>query len=173
MNLIMIDPGHGGQDPGAVANGLKEKDLNLHIAASLHSLLQKSNVAAQLTRADDRLVSLKARCEMANNLKAGLFLSVHCNASENAEARGIELFHAAGSGCGEKLANALLQKLGELGRHLRGIQPADFYVLKHTVMPACLVECGFLTNPEEAAWLENHTGEIAQALAHGLINHIS
>lgn len=172
MSLTMIDPGHGGNDPGAVANGLKEKELNLLIAAGLYSLLQKAQLEARFTRADDRLVSLKARCEMANNLKAGLFISIHCNASTEAGAKGIEVFHSPGSEAGQSLAGSIYDALAALGRQMRGVKAEGFYVLRHTLMPACLVECGFITNPEEALWLKTHTSESAQAIAQGIINHI-
>ena len=89
MSLIMIDPGHGGQDPGAIANGLQEKDLNLSICLGLSKLLEARGQNAGLTRSGDVFISLRQRCEIANNSKAALFLSVHCNASENAAAAGI------------------------------------------------------------------------------------
>jgi N-acetylmuramoyl-L-alanine amidase len=173
MSLIMIDPGHGGQDPGAIANGLQEKDLNLSICLGLSKLLEARGQNAGLTRSGDVFISLRQRCEIANNSKAALFLSVHCNASENAAAAGIEAFHAGAGGAGEKFAQTLCRSLSKLGRQVRGAKPADYYVLRHTVMPACLVECGFVSNPEEAAWLKNHVSEIAQALADGIIEYLS
>ena len=173
MILVVIDPGHGGQDPGAVASDLKEKDLNLEISVELTSLVQHNRIPALLIRGEDLFLSLEQRCEMANNLKAGLFLSVHCNASQNQSAAGIEVFHAPDSGSGKKFARALHQELSKLGRVDRGVKPAEYYVLKHTHMPACLVECGFITNREEAAWMKSHISELAQALARGISEFVS
>ena len=170
MSLIVIDPGHGGKDPGAVANGLQEKDLNLQIALELARLLAAKGLAVRLTRENDRYPALEDRCEIANNLKAGLFLSIHCNASPDRTAHGLEVFHHPASEPGKRLAQAINGELGKLGRAARGVTPADFYVLKHTAMPACLVECGFLTNPGEAEWIKTHVNEITAALAQGIAN---
>jgi N-acetylmuramoyl-L-alanine amidase len=169
MNQIVIDPGHGGRDPGASVPGLNEKDLNLGICRELARLLRDEKISALPTREDDSFISLEQRCEVANNSKAALFLSVHCNASEDQGAAGIEAFHAPDSEAGAKFARALRQELVKLGRIDRGVKPASYYVLKHTEMPACLVECGFITNPAEAVWLKTHIAEIARALAQGII----
>jgi len=168
MSLIIIDPGHGGRDPGACCEGLLEKELNLQIGLALKHLLQCDHLSVSLSRGDDAFKSLGQRCEMANNSKADLFLSVHCNASEDENARGIEVFHFPASPSGKKLAQAVYQELLKLGRQSRGVKEANYFVLKHTRMPACLVECGFITNAEEAGWLKNHIPEIAEALARGI-----
>lgn len=165
MSLIVIDPGHGGQDPGAVASGLQEKDLNLAISREMMDLIQKNGFPAGLTRTEDAFLSLQQRCEIANNLRATLFLSIHCNGSPVQSASGIEVYYNDGSDDGKKFARALHKELSRLGRNDRGVKPAEYYVLKHTHMPACLVECGFITNREEAVWLKDHISEIAQALA--------
>lgn len=165
MSLIVIDPGHGGRDPGAVASGLKEKDLTLAISREMMGLAQKDGFPTALTRTEDMFFSLKQRCDIAINLKATLFLSVHCNASPVQSAAGIEVYYNDGSDDGRKFALALHKELSKLGRNDRGVKPAEYYVLKHTHMPACLVECGFITNCEEAVWLKDHIPEIAQALA--------
>jgi len=170
MSLILIDPGHGGADPGAVANGLKEKDLNLEISLKLWRFLWEKGFLVSLTRMSDINKSLAQRCEQANRLNTGFFISIHCNASVNSEAEGIEVFHFPGSELGKKWAEIILQALSGLGRKLRGVKPADFYVLKHTRCPAVLVECGFLTNPQEAKWLKNSTQQISQALCQGIEN---
>jgi len=173
MTTVVIDPGHGGQDPGAAASGMKEKDLNLEISRELMRLLRDEKIPALLTRGDDSFLSLEQRCEAADNSKAARFLSVHCNASENQSAEGIEVFHAPDSEAGKKFAQSLHQELSKLGRVDRGVKPAGYYVLKHTRMPASLVECGFITNREEAVWIKEHIVEIARALAQGIIKIVS
>jgi len=173
MTTVVIDPGHGGQDSGAAASGLDEKDLNLAISLELMRLLRVEEIPALLTREHDAFLSLEQRCEAADNSKAARFLSVHCNGSESQSAEGIEVFHAPDSEVGRKFAHSLHQELSKLGRVDRGVKPAGYYVLKHTRMPACLVECGFITNCGEAAWIKQHIVEIARALAQGIIKSVS
>ena len=175
MSLILIDPGHGGSDPGAIVPqtagalaGLKEKELNLEISLKLWRLLWEKGFLVSLTRMSDIDKSLAQRCEQANRLNAGFFISIHCNASTNPEAEGIEAFHFPGSGLGKSWAEKIINSLSALGRKIRGVKPADFYVLKHTRGPAVLVECGFLTNPQEANWLKKSTEQIAQSLCQGI-----
>mgnify|MGYP000008670464 CR=1 FL=1 len=173
MSLILIDPGHGGADSGACASGLKEKDLNLEIALKLWRLLWQKNITATLTRITDLDKSLAQRCEMANRLNASYFLSIHCNSAPDPKAEGIEVFYFPQSEQGRRWAETIFSALEKLGRVQRGIKPARFYVLKHTRMPACLVECGLISNPLEAKWLKNSTAQIAKALAEGIENHLS
>jgi len=168
MSLILIDPGHGGADSGACASGLKEKDLNLEIALKLWRILWRKNISATLTRITDLEKSLHQRCEMANRLKADFFLSIHCNSAPNAQAEGVEIFYFPTSAKGKMWAELILSFLEELGRKIRGAKPANFYVLRHTQMPACLVECGFISNPKEAEWLKNSTERIAKVLAEAI-----
>ncbi len=173
MSLIIIDPGHGGADPGAVANGLLEKDLNLGISLKLKELLTGSGIPVRLTRESDQDLSLEARCDTANNWPADLFLSVHCNGSPDPLAQGLEIFCHPGSAPGTRLARAIHQELLQLGRRDRGIKTAEFYVLKHTRRPAVLAECGFITNPGEADWLKSHLAEMAGALMRGIKKGLS
>ena len=169
MISIWIDPGHGGEDAGACANGLREKDLNLAISLALKNFIDERGTAqGYLTRSDDRFLTLDERCKLANNSQAGAFISVHCNASPNQDAKGIEVFHFAGSPSGSKLAESVFKALSPLGREGRGVKTADFYVLKNTRIPACLVECGFLTNPAEAAWITQNIRTLAKAIADAL-----
>lgn len=169
MNLLVIDPGHGGADPGAVALGLKEKDLNLNISLLLKQFLENAGEKVLLTRETDLFLSLSQRASLANKEKAELFLSIHCNASPDPKAHGIELFYFPESASSQQLAEKLAQTLGFLERKMRGIKPGKFYLLKHTQMPACLLECGFITHPEEAEWLKNHPQQIAQAISEAIL----
>ena len=119
------------------------------------------------------VLSLEQRCEVAYNSKAALFLSVHCNASENQSASGIEAFHAPDSEAGAKFARSLHQELSKLGRVDRGVKPAGYEVLRWTMCPAVLIEVGFLTNDAdrqklcEAAYRER----IAEAIAAGVADY--
>jgi len=147
----MIDPGHGGNDSGAVGpSGAKEKDINLAVAERLHLLMSESGIEAYMTRIGDEEVSLAKRAEKANNISADYFISIHCNAANSPTAHGTETYHYPGSVKGRALAQAVQQELvSATGLADRGVKEANFYVLRMTAMPAILVELAFLSNPEE------------------------
>jgi len=177
--IAVIDAGHGGADPGAVSNNVLEKDVNLEVALRLRKYVVQGDYLFMpfLTRGDDHYVSLQKRCDMANEAKASLFISLHCNARPMRGREGIEIetYHYPGSYMGETVAsvlfNFLFVKISE--NHLcipRGIKSKPFYVLKHTTCPAVLVEMGFLTDPEEARWLNEGVNQnlLARAIAEGI-----
>ena len=186
----VIDPGHGGADPGAVANDIKEKDVNLEVALRLRKYVVQGDYLFLpfLTRGDDHYVSLQDRCEIANTTKASLFVSLHCNARPMRGREGIEIetYYYPGSYVGEIVAsvlfNFLFVSIDEKYKCIpRGIKPGlvwskekkkmvPYYVLRHTKMPAVLVEMGFLTDPEEARWLNEGVNQnlLAQAIAEGI-----
>lgn len=164
MKRICLDPGHGGEDPGAVGrSGLKEKDINLQVALKVaEQLIEK--YAVNMTRVDDEYVSLSKRCEIANQSKSQLFVSIHCNAAENTGANGIETYHYYASDRGRHLARGIQWGLIALtDRKDRGVKEAGFQVLRGTVMPAALVELGFISNDEEEKLLQNEEYQVACA----------
>lgn len=179
--FIVIDPGHGGEDPGAVSRkfGIKEKDINLAVALYAEDYIKKDNFSFTpvLTRRQDVFVSLQSRCEIARANKAAAFLSIHCNAREVKGRPEIELeaFYYQGSSLGRQLAElALKDLLSEVEKVTtcidRGVKTAGFYVLKHTPMPAALVELGFITDDEEALFLSGIRNQriLARSLAESL-----
>src|SRR4030042_939391 len=174
LPVALIDPGHGGHDPGAVYDGVREADLNLAIALRLKSIWAAGfkPMALYLTREEDRFVALTHRAEMANELGADLFVSIHCDASPRPEVSGFFVHHAPGAEGGEILARCLHGALVRAlpGRRDRGIIPSSFLVLKRTAMPACLVECEFLSHAESRAWLQTPEAQnlLAQAVRQGL-----
>ena len=174
MSTVVIDPGHGGHDPGAVYDGVREADLNLAIALSLKTINVTGfkPVTRVLTRDDDRFVALPARAEMANELGAELFVSIHCNAATRPEVSGYSVHHAPGSERGTALAQALHRALVRAlpGRNDQGILSSSFLVLKRTAMPAALVECEFLSHPGSRAWLQTPEAQdqLAQAIRQGI-----
>jgi len=176
MQKIVIDAGHGGHDPGAVYDGVREADLNLDIARRLKSALSDSAgsraIQSVLTREDDRFVALPARAEMANELGAEPFVSIHCNAATRPEVSGYSVHHAPGSERGTALAQALHRALVQAlpGRRDQGVLSSSFLVLKRTVMPAALVECEFLSHPGARAWLQTPEAQeqLAQAIRQGI-----
>jgi N-acetylmuramoyl-L-alanine amidase len=218
--LIVLDPGHGGKDPGAVGKlGTREKDLNLAIAQKLAQRLERAGYRVLLTREKDEFVSLKERVDFANKNKADIFISIHNNASrENPRAVGFETYFLAEGRTDLERAQALKEnevlKLEEnsnpflndelslilsdlaqteflkeseelacaiqdaadayLGLANRGVKQAGFYVLRGALMPAVLVEGGFLTNRREEKLLrqEKTQEKIAEAIFRGVKNFL-
>lgn len=179
--FIVIDPGHGGKDPGAVSRkfNVREKDVNLAVALYMENYIRKDRFSFTpvLTRRQDVFVSLQDRCEIARAHKAAAFLSIHCNAREAKGKPGIEIeaFHYQGSEKGKQIAELvlkdLLEEIGKITTCIdRGVKTAGFYVLKHTSMPAALVELGFITDDEEALFLSGVRNQsiLARSLAESL-----
>lgn len=162
---IIIDVGHGGKDAGAIGiNGIKEKDVVLSIANEILRLnndLEKP-LDIYLTRYKDTLISLSDRTKLAKALKADLFVSLHCNHSDNPNARGIEVYVANAiskfSDDATWLAFQLQDDLNKsLGFESRGVKFANFQVLRETAnsCSSILVELGFLSNRDESDYLAN------------------
>ena len=174
---ICIDPGHGGYDPGAVGpSGLKEKDITLAVSLLLAEKLRAAGQDVTLTRTGDIAswtsnTDLLKRCSLANQGGADVFISVHCNSAANPAATGTETYHHASSADGKRLARAVQGELvSALGLPDRGVKTAGFYVLRHTSMPAILVELAFICNPKEEALLAapGFQAKAAQAIAKGI-----
>lgn len=157
--IIIIDPGHGGNDSGAIGkNDVQEKEVVLKIAKAFIELNENSDSPLEiyLTRYSDTLISLSDRVNMAKVLKADLFLSLHCNHSDNLDARGLELYvanqHSDFSDKATWFAFRLQSELNDkLGFESRGVKFANFQVLRETIefMPSVLLELGFLSNGDE------------------------
>jgi N-acetylmuramoyl-L-alanine amidase len=184
--IIMIDPGHGGNDPGHESvnkNHLPEKDLNLLIAKKVGTYLSTKleNVTVLYTRTTDVFLSLDARVELANSKKADVFISIHCNGNPNTAIHGTETHvHSMTSKQSVKLAREIEKDFkSKAGRKSRGVKDTDdrehsLQVLKFTEMTSVLVECGFLTNEKEAAYLNTANGQdiIASAIYRGIKSYI-
>ncbi len=158
--VIVIDPGHGGQDPGARGvTGLLEKDVNLIVALKLVHLLNEAGANVVMTRSDDRTVANQKRVDVANSAGADLFISIHANAFSNPESNGTETYyctkteHSADS---LHLAQQLQRELVKaLGMRDRGVKTSSFYVITKAEIPSALVEMGFLTNEDNEAILRD------------------
>lgn len=183
---VMIDPGHGGSDPGheAISSGqMDEKDLNLLIAKKFGNYLSTrlSHVKVIYTRTDDSFVSLDSRVEMANSKGVDYFISVHCNGSDNTNIHGTESHvHNHGASKSVKLAKVFEKEFSSrAGRKSRGVKTTEdrehsLQVLKFTEMTSVLVECGFVTNSTEAAYLNTDSGQdvLASALFRGMRTYL-
>jgi N-acetylmuramoyl-L-alanine amidase len=169
---IVIDPGHGGKDPGAIGQkGTKEKDITLKVAITVASLLQQAGIATKLTRTSDVFVELDDRAKIANSFGANYFVSIHCNSATDRSARGIETYCYQFGGDGEKLAQSIQDELIKAtGLTDRGVKAANFAVLRETKMPAVLTELAFISNPEEEKLLADteFQDKCAMAIAKGI-----
>ncbi len=161
--IIIVDPGHGGTDPGAIGiNGLQEKEVTLQLAKAMvqyNRTLLENRYAIYLTRYGDTLISLGHRTKLAKALQPSLFVSLHCNHADNPKAMGLEVYVFNGPVPGQSITMAetldsYLQKY--LGYRSRGVKRANFQVLRDNreVCPALLLELGFLSHRDEARHLE-------------------
>lgn len=171
---IVVDAGHGGVDPGAVGNGLSEEDLNLDVALRVAELLEAYGFDALLTRDEDEDISLQDRCDMANEADADAFVCIHFDASDKSTANGATVFcYTEASPKAEALADAVHESMYALfanGMRDRGIQTANFKVLRSTAMPAILIEGGFVSNPNEAVKIgsDEYLDSLAACIAEGV-----
>lgn len=167
---ICVDAGHGGTDPGAVANGVQEKDVNLAIALKVAKLLEEDGAKVVLTRDGDYFVTLSGRVQIANSAGCDIFISIHANAGPSS-ASGFEVYHYYGSTRGKSLATYVDDEIAkEIPLRNRGVKEAGFYVIKYTRMPAILIETGFVTNAYDVSIItdENYQWRYAYAILHGV-----
>lgn len=165
---IVIDPGHGGEDNGAVWGYTEEDDINLIVSFLLRCELEKRGHDIIMTRESDHATPLHKRTELANSLYVDLFISIHCDAFHKITARGMSAhIHPRHSNETLDLAQRINIKLIEnfKDHKNRGIKKSNFYVLRKTTMPAVLVECEFLSNPETRKFLREPEKQLALARA--------
>jgi N-acetylmuramoyl-L-alanine amidase len=184
---VMIDPGHGGRDPGAIGQtGLQEKEVVLDVSLELARQLREWGAEVRLTRETDRQVAgpdapkredLQARVDLANNWPAEIFISMHANANNNREVKGTESYVSrSASDSSKKLAAAVHQHMvDDLGLPNRRVLKSDFFVIKNTTMPGMLMEIAYLSNSEEEAKLANpdFRKQAATAMAAGVKDYFT
>ncbi|WP_369384438.1 N-acetylmuramoyl-L-alanine amidase [Halalkalibacter wakoensis] len=171
--VIAIDPGHGGKDPGAVGNGLREKDVVLGAGLELNKRLKDLGASTVMTRNNDTFLELSQRAKIANDAKADLFISIHANAAASASATGTETYwnNSHSSEESKALAEAINKRLVEdLGMRDRGAKQANFVVIRETKMPSVLIELGFITNSRDAAVMKrsDFNEVVAKAVIKGI-----
>lgn len=176
MKKIGIDPGHGGNDPGAVAaNGMQEKDVTLAVGLYLQSRLQDAGLEVVMTRTGDADVSLADRSQLLNREQVDLVVSLHVNSADSITANYISTFILAPGGQAEKIAYAIQPELvTATGWPDGGVREANFYILRETDAPAVLVEMGFISNPTTASLLATVATRqaLAQAIYKGLATYL-
>ncbi len=176
---VVIDPGHGGPDPGAIGiNGIRETDVVLEVSKIVTKLLTEQGVRVRLTRKNEVDLDLPPRVAFANNSDSDIFVSIHANASrgKRRDINGLETFYFRGWR-GRLLAKKIQRQILRVspGSPDRGVKQGRFYVIKNTRMPAVLVEIGFLTGRLDARRLEKtaHRKRIAYAIAKGILEYLS
>lgn len=181
--VVVIDAGHGGHDPGKVGvNDVLEKDLNLQIAERVKKLLEKNNIEVVMTREDDvmedtKLEDMKKRVELINKTKPAITVSIHQNSYSDPSVKGAQVFYYTGSDVSKEAASLMQEELRKVDtENTRQIKAnSDFYMLLKTKVPTIIVECGFLSNPSEAEKLvtEEYREEMAQAICNGIVTWLS
>lgn len=170
--VIVIDPGHGGSDPGAVGiGGIEEEDVVLDISLQVSSLLERQGAEVVMTRTSSRTVELAPRVALAERSGADYFVSIHANAA-TVNANGVETFYfSSGAGLAQSIQDSIIDSTGMTDR---GIKQARFYVLTQTSMPSVLVEVGFLTGNRDVTLLSNSRfrTQMAEAIARGILNYV-
>ena len=176
---VVIDPGHGGPDPGAIGiGGLRETDVVLEVSKTVKKLLSDKGVKVKLTRKNEVDLDLPPRVSFANNTDSDIFVSIHANASrgKRRDINGLETYYFRGWR-GRLLAKKIQKQILRVspGSPDRGVKQGRFYVIKNTKMPAVLVEIGFLTGKLDARRLEKaiHRKRLAYAIAKGILDYLS
>lgn len=185
---IVIDAGHGGEDGGAVSNnGVSESDINLKIALKLQNLLEQSGATVVLTRSDENAIydidkktlrekknsDIRNRVKIGNNSSADIFVSIHLNKIPQSQYYGWQTFFKDGNEEGKKLATCIQNNLNEAIQKENKRVPlkiSNVYIIKHVEIPTSIVECGFLSNPQEEQQLQ--TDEYQNRLTWGIYNGI-
>jgi N-acetylmuramoyl-L-alanine amidase len=195
--LVVLDPGHGGQDSGAMCAGIMEKDLTLDVAQRLERRLRESGLTTLMTRAGDNYISLADRAAMTNRARDCILVSIHFNEGNKPVSSGVETYYAERqTATGPILASWLpfLQRASAEGPNLesqslagfvqeavvkrthalnRGTKTQQFFVLANVRHPAVLVECGFISNKDDATKLGNpdYREELAAAINDGILHY--
>jgi N-acetylmuramoyl-L-alanine amidase len=178
---IVVDPGHGGSDPGAVGkSGFTEKEVTLAISTELQKLLEASQAKVVMTRTTDRDVhskqasdvqELQSRVNIANSARADVFVSIHIDSFTDATASGTTTYFYSKSKRDALLASQIQQSMvNQLGLLNRGFHENNFYVLKHTTIPAVLAEVAFISNPTEENLLQRT--DFVKKAAYGIFSGI-
>lgn len=187
--VVVVDPGHGGMDPGKVGiNNALEKDINLSIALKLKSILEENGFDVVMTRDADvglypegssnkKRDDLDARVNLINSLQPDFVISVHQNSYPQQSCKGAQVFYYQGSNEGEALAACIQEAVKTYldSTNKREIKANDkYYLLRKTSVPTVIVECGFLSNPTEADNLlvESYQEKVAQAIYEGILMYI-
>lgn len=170
FSTVILDAGHGGHDGGAAWHGLVEKRLCLDVAQRVERILKAKGVRVVMTRRTDTFVELDARARIANRYSKSVFVSIHFNANRKTSIHGMEGYYR--SSRGKSLATSILRSMDRrvTGTN-RGVFNRNFKVLRSTLMPAVVIECGYLSNRTESkrCGTSSHRQAIAEGIAAGIL----
>lgn len=177
--IVVIDAGHGGYDPGKIGvNNALEKDINLQIAGKVKERLEENGIEVVMTREEDimaetKLADMQKRVSLINRTKPLIAVSIHQNSYSNSSVKGAQVFYYKGSEDGKEAATLMQGELGKMnGENVREIKENNnFYMLKKTKVPTIIVECGFLSNAQEAEKLvsDEYQNALAEAICGGIL----
>ena len=178
--VIVLDPGHGGKDSGAVNGSLYEKTIVLDVTKRVEAYLRsKYDYNVRLTRSTDVYLTLNQRVAAAKSLRGDLFVSMHVNAAGSSSAKGVETFYSsqsAHSARSRALASNIQSNLaGKMsGMSNRGVKTANYYVITYNTMPSALVELGFISSPTDLTYLRSNTSrqQMAEGVAEGITKYV-
>lgn len=181
--VVVIDAGHGGHDPGKVGvNDALEKDINLQIAKKVEKHLEKNGIEVVMTREDDvmedtKLEDMKKRVALINKTKPAITVSIHQNSYSDQNIKGAQVFYYTDSEVSKGAASLMQEELRKVdAENTRQIKSnSDFYMLKKTEVPTIIVECGFLSNPGEAEKLVSgeYQEQMAGVICDGILTWMS
>lgn len=188
--VVMVDAGHGGNDPGKVSiNNDLEKDINLQIALKLEEILKGQDIEVVMTRRDDSALyeegvsnkknsDMRKRVELSKEKNVDLIVSIHSNSYIEESVCGAQVFYFKGSEDGKLLAESIqddISKVSVLNNKRVAKVNSDYYLLRNVTAPAVIVECGFLSNVQEAALLKNneYQRKIAWSIHLGIMEYIN
>ena len=188
--LVIIDAGHGGDDPGKIGvDGVQEKDLNLKMALALRDLLEQQDVEVLMTREDagglydertsnKKVQDMRRRCELINREKPACVISIHQNSYHEESIHGAQVFYYKTSKESGELAKILQKELArvvEPTNHRQAKANDTYYLLKKTEAPTVIVECGFLSNWDECAKLQNeeYQAKLVWAIQMGVLKYLN
>lgn len=179
MKKVVLDPGHGGSDHGAIRASVSEKNLNLSVAKLVEEKLKKKNIYVYMTRSKDTTISLEDRVKYSNNeISPNIYVSIHANATVQEDSLGLEVHYYKDDSL--KLANTIHEHFAS-SKNLkkwetkdRGVIKSRFYVINHTEAPSVLVEMGFISNPAEREKLltKERQEELADSIAKGILEYL-
>ena len=188
MKTVVIDAGHGSEDPGKIGvNNVLEKDLNLQIAKKVQALLKEKGVHVVMTREDDagfydksasnkKVADMKKRVSLINETKPDIAVSIHQNSYHEGSIKGAQVFYYTHSKEGENAAGIMQEELRtfDSNNKRQAKENMTYYMLKKTEVPTIIVECGFLSNAEEAEKLtkEEYQNEVSEAICSGIIKYL-
>lgn len=186
--IVLVDPGHGGYDPGVLSDGLREADITLAVGQHLQAALEKRGISVAMTRESDvdyapsgsrgldsKRADLRRRLEIADELQAQMFISLHANVSTLATRGGAEVFYSDETPGAKELAESVQTALHQLpGMSKRDAKAAKYYLLRSQPIPALIIECGYLNIADDRHRLTSGDSQraLAEAIADGVSSHL-